>query len=68
MNLPLSSYYNLGKLGQKDFKKYGIEEQAQIVEDFFILLNGGQIIRDGKPVQNPPPLQTYQVVSGKYFP
>lgn len=60
--------YDFPTFGTKDFKKYGIEEQASIVEDFYLLLQGAQLIRNGAFVANHPPLQTYQVVTGKYFP
>jgi hypothetical protein len=61
-------YYDFATFGKKDFKEYGIEEEAQIVQDFYLLLHGGQIIRDSKTMQNHPPAQTYQVVIMKYFP
>ncbi len=60
--------YDFATFGTKDFKSYGIEEQAMIVQDFFLLLHGGQIYRNGSPVTNHPPAQTYQIITGKYFP
>jgi hypothetical protein len=60
--------YDFATFGTKDFKSYGIEEEAQIVEDFYLLLHGGQIYRNGSPVSSHPPAQTYQIVTGKYFP
>jgi len=64
-----SSYdYDFPTFGTKDFKTYGIEEEAQIVQDFYLLGRGARIYRNGAQVQHPPPLQSYQVVTGKYFP
>jgi|HubBroStandDraft_1064217.scaffolds.fasta_scaffold269241_2 hypothetical protein len=60
--------YDLKTLGQKDFKRYGIEEQAQMVEDYYLLLKGGAIYRDGKEVKNPPALKLYEQVLKPYFP
>jgi hypothetical protein len=60
--------YDFATFGTKDFKSYEIEEEAQIVEDFYLLLHGGQIYRNRSPVPSHPPAQTYQIVTGKYFP
>lgn len=64
-----SSYdYDFSTFGTIDFKKYGIEQQAMITQDFYLLLHSATIYRNGGAVQHPPPLQSYQVVTGKYFP
>ena len=61
--------YEYATLGTKDFKKYGLEQQASIVEDFYVLRSGFPILdQNGSPVQNPPMLQTYQKVTATYFP
>jgi hypothetical protein len=60
--------YDLATLGHKDFKKYGIEEQAQIVEDYYILLHGGSIYRNKEYLKNPPSLKVYEQALKAYFP
>jgi hypothetical protein len=61
--------YNYSKLGTTKFTDYGIEQQASIVEDYYVLKSGSQIIdQKGNLVQNPPSLQTYQKVTSPHFP
>lgn len=62
--------YEHAKLGTQDLKKYGIEQQAHIVEDMFLIRSGAPIYDNGYTmiVQNPPSLQTYQKVTSPHFP
>jgi hypothetical protein len=60
--------YDFSTFGAKDFKNYGIEQQAQIVEDYYLLLHNAQIFQTGARVAGPPSIQTYKKVTGKYFP
>ncbi|EEF63316.1 RHS repeat-associated core domain-containing protein [Pedosphaera parvula] len=60
--------YDYSKLGTIKFTEYGVEQQATIVEDYFLLKNGyTKNDKNGKPVQMPS-LQTYQTVTSPYFP
>jgi RHS repeat-associated protein len=61
--------FDFSKLGTKDFKKYGLEQQAMIVEDSYILESGYPVTDDnGDPIPNVPPLQTFLKVTSPYFP
>jgi len=62
--------YDHSKLGTKDFKTYGIEQEAHIVEDLYLVRSGAPIYENNYStvVPNPPPLQTYVKVTSPYFP
>lgn len=48
---------HFSQMGTINFTQYPIEAQAQIVQDYFLLLNGGTLYQNRRPVTNPPPLQ-----------
>jgi RHS repeat-associated protein len=60
--------YRFSSFGKIPFLNYGVEKQAQIVGDYYLLRSGHPIFRNNKVVQNPPSLQTYQKVISPYFP
>jgi hypothetical protein len=60
--------YDYGTFGTKDFTKYGIEQQAQIVQDYFLLLKVGTLYEKGEVITNHPAIGVYEKVLKKYFP
>jgi len=63
--------YNKADFGTKDFKTYGIEQEAHIVEDYYLRLFNRRIydVDHGIFIDfDPPSLQKYRKVLSKYFP
>ena len=60
--------YDFSELGTRDFKSYGLEQQASIIEHFYIL-RCGKLIRDKtyRPVENSPTIEMYRKVLSPYF-
>lgn len=58
--------YNYSKLGSIDWRDYGIEQQAQIVQDYFLKSNG--LNQDPfNPRGSYPGLDVYENVLAPYF-
>jgi RHS repeat-associated protein len=63
--------YNKNNFGSRNFTSYSIEQQAHIVEDFYLLLFGQPIYDYDNGwfrVYDPPPIDMYRKVLGVEFP
>jgi hypothetical protein len=58
--------YDYATLGTRAFTTYGIEQQATIVEDYFLVKNGHGKVCDGQPVSLPS-AERYERILSPHF-